>query len=78
MVYCNLKQKNKESAVYTFGVAPNDVTGEAEFHSDMRKPTILKQPETGNVPGWILTRLLVKYKDKIENGIFPDKLCYER
>lgn len=78
MIYCNIKNKTEKSAIYLFGTDIEDITGEAEFYSTFTEPKILKQPQTSNVPvGW-LSRLVVKYKENLVKGDFPEKMSYER
>lgn len=78
MIYCNLKNKTENSAVYSFGTTIEDITGEVEFYTDFTEPSILKQPSTGDVTVNMLNRLVIKYKSKFALGVFPDKLAYER
>ena len=78
MIYCNLKQKKKGSATYSFGTTLEDITGEVEFYADFTQPTILKHPSTGEVTVNTLNRLVVKYKGLFAEDIFPDKIAYER
>lgn len=78
MIYCNLKSKNDTSAIYLFGANIEDITGEAEFYSSYTEPKILKQPKTGDVPNIRLIKVLVKYKEELTKGHFPEKMSYER
>ena len=78
MIYCNIKNKTEKSAIYLFGTDIEDITGEAEFYSTFTEPKILKQPKTSNVPAGWLSRLVVKYKESLVKGDFPEKMSYER
>lgn len=78
MIYCKLKNIKGNTAVYYFGNKLDDITGEAEFYSSFTQPTILKQPTTGSVPEFLLSKIIIKYKEKLLNSNFPDKMSFER
>jgi len=78
MVYCTLKKKSSDSAVYYIGCSLEDINGEVEFFAKSINPRILQQPKENNVSSSMLTKLAVKYKDKFLKGEFPDKISYER
>jgi len=78
MIYCKLKKSNEASAVYMFGKTIDDITGEVEFYSTFTEPTVLKQPQTGNVPNRMLAMILVKYQERLQKADFPEKMSYER
>ena len=78
MIYCNIKKKNDNSAIYLFGTSTNDITGEAEFFSTFTEPKIFKQPETRDVPLSQLSRIVVKYRSELTHGKFPERMSYER
>ncbi|MBQ7118491.1 MAG: hypothetical protein IJN88_09800 [Clostridia bacterium] len=77
MIYCNLKQKDKNSAVYFFGTEIEDITGEVEFYTDFSQPKILKQPLKNEVKANIFNKILIKYKKDFVKGIFNQKISYE-
>lgn len=77
MVYCNLKQKKNASAIYYFGASLNDMSGEVEFFSENKNPSIIKQPETKLVASSLITKLFIKYKTDFSKGIYPKKISYE-
>lgn len=53
MIYCELIQRNGNSAVYRFGGLISDMTGEIEHFSDS-EPTVIIGPEKSKVAGmWI-------------------------
>ena len=78
MIYCKLKKLNENSAVYQFGRSTEDMTGEIVFYSSFVLPTVVKQPDAGNVPSSILSNVVIKYRESFERKKFPDKLCFER
>ena len=78
MVYCSLKQKNDNSAVYLFGASLNDITGEVVFSTTFSTPQIIKQPKSISVPVSTLSKVAIKYRDEFSSGKFPNKLSYER
>ena len=78
MIYCNIKKNNVNSAVYLFGIDLEDMTGEVEFDSSFTEPKIIKQPDLSTVPvGW-LSKIVVKYKEDLAKGNFPERMSYER
>lgn len=78
MVYCKIKQQKEHSAVYMFGVTTKNITGEVEFYSELKSPTLLKQPNSCEVSQSVLLMLAVKYKNMFTKGEFPEKISYER
>ena len=78
MVYCNLKKKNSDSAIYSFGMSTDDITGEVIIYKASIQPSILKQPTKGTATHITINRLVVKYKEQFSKGIFPSKISYER
>lgn len=78
MVYCNLKQKSDNSAIYSFGMSTDDITGEVVFYTEFTQPSILKQPKKEKANNIIMNKLVVKYKEQFSKGIFPNKISYER
>lgn len=77
MIYCNLKDLNSDSAVYYFGISPDNMTGEVKFFL-RAEALIVKQPVNSNVPLTSINRITVKYCNEFAKGIFPDKLSFER
>lgn len=78
MIYCKIKEKKDNSAIYLFGNDIEDITGEAEFFSTFTEPKIIKQPKTGSVPAGLLAKVVIKYKAKLTEGNFPEKMAFER
>lgn len=78
MIYCKAKEIKDNSAIYLFGNDIEDITGEAEFFSTFTEPQILKQPKTGSVPSGLLAKVVIKYKEQLTKGNFPEKMSFER
>lgn len=77
MIYCNLKQKKNTSAIYYFGTSLNDMSGEVEFFSENKNPSIIKHPKTKLVASSLITKLFAKYKTDFSKGVYPQKISYE-
>lgn len=78
MVYCNLKEKKDNSAIYFFGATTEDVNGEVIFYTEPIQPQIIKQPSKQSVSIISLNKIVAKYKNQFIEGIFPNKISYER
>lgn len=76
-VYCNLKERNNEFAIYKIGTRVSDISGEVTFYKDLREPKLNKQAVKYLVRPIQITRLYGKYKDDFAKGIFKDKLAIE-
>lgn len=77
MIYCKLKENNGKSAIYLVGKTVSNISGEAEFYSTFKQPTILKQPKTEEISGNLLSKIVIKYKEKLLSGNFPEKMSFE-
>lgn len=77
MIYCKLRKKQKDSALYDIGATVNDITGQALFYSDGKNPQVIKQPEKYAVRDAALVRVAVKYKKKLADEKFPEKMSVE-
>lgn len=77
MVYCKLKNKSEESAIYNIGTSVDDMTGEIVFYKDLREPEIIKQPEVERLRIPHIARIYGKYRDEFSKGNFKEKLAYE-
>lgn len=77
MVYCKLKEKRKDSAVYDIGASVEDMTGQVVFYRDLREPEIIKQPEKESIRMQAIARVYGKYRAAFASGEFKEKLSYE-
>ncbi len=77
MVYCDLKAKTENQAVYYVGTSTEDISGEVVFYKDLREPVILKLPGKSLLRMAHVAKIYRKYKDEFSQGIFKDKLSYE-
>lgn len=77
MVFCKLKEKKVDSAVYNIGTDVNDLTGEVIFFKDLREPELLKQAEEEPIRVGHIARIYGKYRDDFANGNFKEKLAFE-
>ena len=77
MVYCKLKERIKDGAVYLYGGITDDLTGEIKFANDGKSFDVIKTPEKSEVYTRSLNRLFGKYKTDFEKGDFKEKLSYE-
>lgn len=77
MVFCKLKEKKADSAIYNIGTDVNDMTGEVIFFKDLREPELLKQAKEEPVRVGHLARIYGKYRGDFASGKFKDKLAYE-
>ena len=77
MVYCKLKEKKTDSAIYNIGTDVNDMSGEVVFFKDLREPELLKQAKENPVRVVHLARIYGKYRNAFASGKFKEKLSYE-
>ena len=77
MVYCLLKEKTGNYAIYATGKRVDDMTGEIVFYKDEQEPELLKQADRFPVHVKDITRLYVKYKAEFSKGEFREKLAIE-
>ena len=77
MVYCKLKERIKDGALYLYGGETDDLTGEIKFANDGKSFDIIKEPQKSDVYLRSLNRLFGKYKAEFSQGKFEDKLSYE-
>lgn len=77
MVYCKIKERNADSAVYLIGARTDDMTGEITFFKGNRLPKLNKQAEKYPVREMHISRLYGKHMSDFEKGIFKDKIAYE-
>ena len=77
MVYCNLKEKRKDSAVYNIGTTVGDLSGEVVFYADMREPELLQQAKNEPVRTKHIAKIYGKYYGEFAKGVFKEKLAYE-
>ena len=77
MVYCNLIENKRKSAVYAFGASVDDMTGIIEFYDGLRMPNMIKQPKKTAVKLSDAFRIVIKYKRQFETSAYPERVSYE-
>lgn len=77
MVYCKIKERKNDSAVYNIGTRVDDLSGEITFYKGFKEPLLNKQAEKHPVHNVHIARLLNKYMEDFEEGKFADKLAIE-
>lgn len=77
MIYCRLKEKKENSAVYYAGANTTDMTGEIEFFNDGSAPILNKQAEEEEILPVFIGKIFAKYKDEFANGEFKKKIAFE-
>ena len=74
MIYCDLREKHDDYAIYFYGSDPSKLNGEIEIKSDLSVRII--RPTDSNLNMWI-GKLIVKYKNDFNKSIFRKKIAYE-
>lgn len=77
MVYCNLKENRKDSAVYNIGTTIGDLSGEVVFYASGREPELTQQAKKEPVRNKHIAKIYGKYYDDFAKGIFKEKIAYE-
>ncbi len=78
MIFCKLKEKQEDRAIYQVGVRISDMTGEAIFFKGGEKyPVLIKQAEEYPVFEHRLFQVYFKYHLDLRNGVFLEKMAYE-
>ena len=77
MVYCKIKVRNADSAVYSIGTQIDDMTGEITFFQDNRPPKLNKQAQKYPIREMHIIRLYGKHMSDFKKGVFKDKIAYE-
>lgn len=79
MIFCKLKEKQEDRAIYQVGVRISDMTGEAIFFKGGEKyPVLIKQAEEYPVFEHRLLQIYFKYYySNFRNDVFPEKMAYE-
>lgn len=77
MVYCKIKERKADMAVYNIGTRIDDMSGEVIFYKDGKEPALKKQAEKHPVRNAQIARLYIKYMDDFSSGSFADKLAIE-
>lgn len=80
MIYCRKKQEGDHFAIYDYGHDVNDLTGEVCFSvkGSKLRTDIIKQPEMDSLGEYGVSKVAYKYMNTMLNGVFPDKMAYER
>lgn len=77
MIYCKIKERYDDHAVYNVGATLTDMTGQLTFFRDERLPVLDKQADEVPVLDAYIARLYRKYAHQIHAGVFADKMAYE-
>ena len=77
MVYCKIKERKDDFAVYNIGTRVDDMTGEITFYKGHQEPLLGKQAEKAPIRDIHIVKILRKYMRDFEKGIFNDKLAFE-
>ncbi len=79
MIFCKLKEKQEDRAIYLVGALISDMTGEAIFFKGGEKyPVLSKQAEKYPVFEHRLLQIYFKYYyNNFRNGVFPEKMGNE-
>lgn len=77
MVYCLLKEKTGNYAIYAIGKRVDDITGEIVFYKGNREPELRVQAERFPVRLKDIVRLYAKYRAEFARGEFREKLAIE-
>lgn len=77
MVYCKIKEKTADHAVYSIGIRTDDMTGEITFFKDQRPPVLNRQADKYPVGVRHIGKVYGKYTDEFAQGVFKEKLAYE-
>ena len=77
MVYCKIKERHEDSAIYNIGTTVNDMSGEITFFKSGKDPVLNKQAEKRQVGERHIVKLYIKYADEFAKGIFKEKLAIE-
>lgn len=77
MVYCRLKSKNDNVAIYGIGGFYDDVSGILRLDRKAKQYEIIKQPKTQKVYEQFVDRMLRRYQEQFEKGVIPEKMSYE-
>ena len=80
MVYCEKKQVDNNSSVYSYGHDIHNMTGEVRFSikNDEVETEIIKYPDEDQLKEYGISKIVYKYIDTLLQGVFPEKMAYER
>lgn len=80
MVYCKKKQEENNSAIYSYGHDIYNMTGEVRFLliKDEIQTEFIKYPEQDQLKEYGISKIVYKYIDTLLQGVFPEKMAYER
>lgn len=77
MIFCNRISINDGHAVYQFGPSPENMTGLVRIYPQMPRFDVEQQPKEQKMPDSLLTRVWLKYQEKITKGVFPEKMSVQ-
>ncbi len=77
MIFCKLKEKQEDRAIYHVGSLISDMSGEVIFFKGEKAPVLSKQAEKYPVLESRIMQVYTKYHHELKNGVFPEKMAYE-
>ena len=77
LVYCKIKERKENFAVYSIGTSIDDITGEVVFYKGYQEPMLVKQAEKFEIKDIHIAKILQKHMCEFKKGIFKDKLSFE-
>lgn len=77
MIFCKLKEKQEDRAIYHVGSLISDMSGEVIFFKGEKAPVLSKQAEKYPILENRIMQVYTKYRNELKNGVFPERMAYE-